>query len=138
VSEPSFALDPRLLADTAFVADLPLSSLRLMRDATYPWLVLVPRQPGLVELTDLPRDDRLALMDEIAAVSDALKAETRCVKLNVAAIGNIVRQLHIHVVARYEEDAAWPGPVWGRHPAVAYAPEVEATLVKRLASRLGR
>ncbi len=112
-----FALDPRLAADTAPIAELPLSSARLMRDAQYPWVILIPRQ---------------------AAVSDALAAETGCLKLNVAAIGNIVRQLHIHVVARNEGDAAWPGQVWGKYPAVPYASEAEADLVKRLASRLGR
>jgi diadenosine tetraphosphate (Ap4A) HIT family hydrolase len=133
-----FALDPRLAADTAPIAELPLSSARLMRDAQYPWVILIPRQAGLIELTDLAREDRIRLMDEIAAVSDALAAETGCLKLNVAAIGNIVRQLHIHVVARNEGDAAWPGQVWGKHPAVPYASEAEADLVKRLASRLGR
>jgi diadenosine tetraphosphate (Ap4A) HIT family hydrolase len=138
MSRQAFELDHRLAADTLPVADLPLSTVRLMRDANYTWLILVPRRPGLAELIDLPREDRLQLMDEIALVSDLLKAETGCLKLNVAAIGNIVRQLHIHIVARFEEDAAWPGPVWGKHPTVAYAQEVEEALVKRLASRLTR
>ncbi len=134
----SFVLDPRLAADTLGIADLPLCSARLMRDAQYPWVILVPCKAGLIELTDLTRGDRIRLMDEITQVCDALSAETRCLKLNVAAIGNIVRQLHIHVVARNEGDAAWPGPVWGKHPAVPYAPEAEADLVKRLASHLSR
>ena len=132
-----FTLHPRLAADTAAIIDLPLSTLRLMRDANYAWVILIPRQVDLTELTDLGRDDRIRLMDEITTVSDALKAETGCLKLNVAAIGNIVRQLHIHVIARNEGDAAWPGPVWGKHPAALYAPEAEAALIQRLAARLG-
>ena len=131
-----FTLDPRLDADTAGIIDLPLSSVRLMRDARYPWVILIPRQPGLVELTDLTRDDQIALMDEIAHVSACLKAETGCPKLNVAAIGNIVRQLHVHVVARFEGDAAWPGPVWGKHPPLAYDAEKEAALIASLRARL--
>jgi diadenosine tetraphosphate (Ap4A) HIT family hydrolase len=133
-----FVLDARLAADTTPIAELALSTVRLMRDAQYPWVILIPRQGALVELTDLGRDDRIMLMDEIAAVSDALKAETGCLKLNVAAIGNMVRQLHIHVVARNKGDAAWPGPVWGRHPPLPYRLAAEAALVKGLASRLAR
>jgi diadenosine tetraphosphate (Ap4A) HIT family hydrolase len=133
-----FTLDARLAADTSPIIDLPLSAVRLMRDARYPWIILVPCGTGLSELTDLPRADRIQLMDEIASVSEALVAETNCLKLNVAAIGNIVRQLHIHIVARFEGDAAWPGPVWGAHPPIAYDTQNEADLVKRLASRLGR
>lgn len=133
-----FTLDTRLAADTVAIVDLPLSAVRLMRDARYPWVILIPRKTGLSELTDLPREDRIQVMDEIAAVSNALAAETGCLKLNVAAIGNIVRQLHIHVIARNEGDDAWPGPVWGKHPPIAYAAQIETDLVKRLASRLGR
>lgn len=132
----TFALDDRLAADTHGLVEFALSSVRLMRDAHYPWVLLVPRRAGLIELTDLSREDRYTLMDEIALVADALKAETACEKINVAAIGNIVRQLHVHVVARNPDDAAWPGPVWGRHPARPYAPEHEAALVAALRARL--
>ena len=136
MSDSPFELDSRLIADTTLIKDLPLSSLRLMRDANYPWLILIPRRAGLTELTDLARDECIQVMDEIAVVSDALKAETNCLKLNVAAIGNMVRQLHIHIVARNEGDAAWPGPVWGKHPALAYAEGADRALAERIASRL--
>ncbi len=133
-----FVLHPRIDADTVFVADLPLSTVRLMRNAQYPWLILVPRRPDLAELIDLPADEQHQLTDEIAHVSTVLKAETGCLKLNVAALGNIVRQLHIHVIARNEGDAAWPAPVWGPHAPQAYAPDALDRLVKSLAPRLAR
>jgi diadenosine tetraphosphate (Ap4A) HIT family hydrolase len=118
-----FALDPNLAANAIVLGDLGLSRLIAMNDANYPWLILVPRRPDLTELTDLPRAERIRLMDEIAEVSDALAAVTRPHKLNVAAIGNRVRQLHIHVVARFEGDPAWPDPIWGKHPMRAFSSE---------------
>lgn len=132
-----FALDPRLKADTRVLGDLGLSRLLLMDDATYPWLVLVPRRAGLEELIDLARDDRIALLDEVAAVSEALKAAVSPVKLNVAALGNMVRQLHVHVIARFETDPAWPGPVWGKVPARPYSDPSARDIAERLAARLG-
>lgn len=115
-----FAMDARLLADTIAVAALPLSDLRLMNDARFPWLVLVPRRVGIAELIDLSDIDRASLFDEVVIVSQLLKRVTACHKLNVAALGNQVRQLHVHVIARFETDAAWPRPVWGVGEAVAY------------------
>jgi diadenosine tetraphosphate (Ap4A) HIT family hydrolase len=132
-----FALDPRLAADTIPLGDLGLCRLLLMNDATYPWLVLVPARAGLVELIDLPREDRVALMDEVALVSEALRGVVRPVKLNVAALGNMVRQLHVHVIARFEDDPAWPGPVWGKVPARPYANNTARELAERLAAALG-
>lgn len=132
-----FVLDPQLAADTRILGDLPLCRLLLMNDATYPWLILVPRLPGLVELIDLPRDERLRLMDEIATVSEALKAATNPVKLNVAALGNMVRQLHVHLIARFEGDPAWPGPIWGRVPPRPYSEESARDIAERLAAELG-
>ena len=132
-----FSLDPRLAADGIGLGDLPLSRLLLMNDATYPWLILVPRRGGLVELTDLDAAERHLLMDEIALVSEALKAVTRPVKLNVAALGNMVRQLHVHVVARFEGDPAWPGPIWGRVPARPYAEASARDVAERLAAAFG-
>lgn len=131
-----FVLDERLAADTAPVTALPLSDLRLMDDARFPWLVLVPRVASAVEIVDLLPPDRAALLDEIAAVSKALRAVTACDKLNVAAIGNIVRQLHIHVVARFAGDPAWPGPVWGNGRAVAYAAEARDRLAAEIVAAL--
>ena len=122
----SFTLDPRLAADTLAVTTLPLCEVRLMNDARYAWLVLVPRQPGLAEVTDLADDERARLWREVDQAAAALRSVAPCDKLNIGALGNIVRQLHVHVVARCEGDDAWPGPVWGHGASVPY-PTDEAT-----------
>ena len=124
-----FHLDPRLAADTHPLASLGLCELRLMYDANYPWLVLVPRIAGARELIDLDAAQRLQLTDEIDLAARLLRDCFRPDKLNVAALGNLVPQLHVHVVARYEDDPAWPAPVWGRVAARAYTPEA---LVERI------
>jgi diadenosine tetraphosphate (Ap4A) HIT family hydrolase len=125
----SFALHPRLEADTAFVADWGLSRVLLMNDARYPWLVLVPRVADAVEIFDLFHTDRAVLMEEITRASQALKSVSGAQKINVGALGNLVPQLHVHVVARSAGDAAWPGPVWGQGTTVAYSqPALEALL----------
>ncbi|RCS29953.1 HIT domain-containing protein [Rhodanobacter denitrificans] len=121
MSTADFALDPRLAADTRPVASLPLCEVRLMDDARYPWLVLVPRRNGLVEIADLRDDEQAALWQEVNRAAAALRAVAPCDKLNLGALGNIVRQLHVHVVARREGDTAWPGPVWGSGRAQPYA-----------------
>lgn len=113
VPNASFALDPRLAADGPALGDLPLCHVRLVNDARFFWIVLVPRRAGLVEIMDLPARDRGVLMEEIAAAGAALKSESGCEKLNVAALGNMVSQLHVHLVGRRAGDAAWPGPVFG-------------------------
>lgn len=128
----SFDLNPRIEGDSLFVTDLPLSTVRLMKDANYPWLLLVPRKNDLIELIDLDTDDRHQLMDEIALASEALKSATNCEKLNVGALGNQVSQLHVHVIARFREDAAWPGPVWGVVPAIAYTEDAQSHLIRKL------
>jgi diadenosine tetraphosphate (Ap4A) HIT family hydrolase len=133
----AFSLDARLAADTIAIAELPLSAIRLMRDRRFPWLVLAPRRPGLVELTDLPRDERATLMEEIVQAGKALRAAATVEKLNVGALGNIVRQLHVHVVGRRIGDAAWPGPVWGAGAAEPYPPGEAETLAARIAAALG-
>lgn len=132
-----FKLDPTLSADTMPLGDLDLSRLLLMNDATYPWLVLVPRQEALVELIDLSRPDRIRLMDEIALVSEALRTATGPAKLNIGALGNVVRQLHVHVIARFTTDPAWPGPVWGKVPPRSYAETSARDVAERLAAALG-
>ncbi len=136
VAMPDFVLDPRLDADTTPVAELGLSTLRLARDARFPWLILVPRRGGMVEIIDLEDGDRAILFDEITGVSRALRDVTGCDKLNVAALGNQVRQLHVHVIARFETDPAWPGPIWGRGEAVAYEAAARDRLVARLRESL--
>lgn len=132
--EAGFELDPRLASDTASVADGKLCRVLLMDDARFPWLILVPRRAGMTELDDLDEDDRALLMQEIGAAMKTLRAVAECDKLNVGALGNIVRQLHVHVVARREGDAAWPGPVWGQGRAQRYTPAARDALVARLRS----
>ncbi len=136
-SASSWSLDPRLERDSAALGDLPLSRLLLMNDANYPWLVLVPRRPHLVELIDLDDAGQGTLMGEIARVARALKAITRCDKLNVAALGNTVRQLHVHVIARFDGDAAGPRPVWGAVAPRPYAAADRERLTGALRRELG-
>jgi len=115
-----FTLHPRLAADTVFVANWALSRVQLMNDSRYPWLILVPRRPDLLEFFDLSRSDRALLMEELARAAKCLKEVSGATKINVGALGNQVPQLHVHVVARRPDDPAWPGPVWGHSPAVPY------------------
>jgi diadenosine tetraphosphate (Ap4A) HIT family hydrolase len=132
-----FSLDPRLAADTRPIGDLALCRLLLMDDETYPWLILVPRQAGAAEILDLSAADRARLIEEVALVCDALRAETGPLKLNVAALGNVVRQLHVHLIARFGTDPAWPGPVWGRTPPRRYDRNAARAFARRIAVRLG-
>jgi len=127
----SWALDARLAADTVAVTSLPLGDVRLMDNAHYPWLVLVPRLEGAVEWIDLAADDRHRLLDEATQCANALRALGGVGKINIGAIGNIVAQLHVHVVARRHDDAAWPAPVWGG-PSGRYEPAARDALVARL------
>jgi diadenosine tetraphosphate (Ap4A) HIT family hydrolase len=131
-----FALHPRLDADTAFVADWSLSRVLAMNDARYAWLVLVPRRADLIEMYDLSAAERPVLMEEIARASAALKSLTGAAKINVGALGNLVPQLHIHVVARNPGDFAWPGPVWGQGRAEPYEPAAQAAFIARLGAAL--
>ncbi|MEM1230315.1 MAG: HIT family protein [Pseudomonadota bacterium] len=131
----AFELDARLAADTLFVSDLALSQLRLMNDVRYPWLVLVPRQPGLTALDDLSADDRAVLSAELDLASRVLRRDARVARVNVASLGNIVEQLHVHVVGRWPGDPAWPGPVWGHAPAQLYAQGAAASAVRGMQVR---
>ena len=130
--DPTWSLYPQLAADTVPVGDLPLSRALLANDANYSWLILVPRRPGLVELIDLEENEQVQLLGEIAAAARALKSISECEKLNIAALGNQVPQLHVHVIARRHSDAAWPKPVWGAAPPVAYDPKVRDGLIGAL------
>lgn len=118
----SWSLDPRLAADTHHVASLGLSELLLMDDRQYPWLILVPRAVGAIEWMDLPSPDAHALLDEVALAGRLLRTLHAPEKLNVAALGNVVAQLHVHVVARFRGDPAWPRPVWSAVPVSRYEP----------------
>lgn len=132
MSNPTFSLHPQLAQDTVPVGDLALSRVLLANDANYPWLILVPRRPALTELIDLEENEQVQLMAEIAAAAQALKSITECEKLNIAAIGNVVSQLHVHVIGRRHADAAWPKPVWGAVPASAYDPKVRGGFLAAL------
>jgi diadenosine tetraphosphate (Ap4A) HIT family hydrolase len=132
----TFVLDDRLARDTFFVADLPLSQIRAMDDRRYPWLVLVPRRAAVTALDALAPPDRTQLSVEADLAARVLRADDRVARLNVASLGNIVAQLHLHVVGRWPGDPAWPGPVWGHSPAEPYAAPARATLTAVLQERL--
>ncbi|MDA0663334.1 MAG: HIT family protein [Proteobacteria bacterium] len=118
---PDFALHERLAADTVEAARWPLCRVLLMNDSRYPWLILVPARADMTEIHRLDPSDQAQLMTEITRASRALETLHRPDKINVAALGNMVPQLHIHVVARFRTDDAWPGPIWGAHPPRPYA-----------------
>lgn len=129
-------LDPQLERDTILVGDMPLSRVLLINDAAYPWILLVPRRREVVEMIDLGHIEQAQLMGEIAEASRTLKAITGCHKINIAALGNVVPQLHVHVIARSRGDAAWPKPVWGAAPVRAYEPAAAQALTRQLRQRL--
>ncbi|MBA1244787.1 HIT domain-containing protein [Pseudomonas japonica] len=118
-----FELDPRLQADTWVLGDLPLCRLLLSKDANYPWLILVPRRAATTEIFELTEAEQAQLAVETAQLAEGVKTALKADKINVAALGNVVAQLHVHVIARYTADPAWPAPVWGKVPAVEYRPE---------------
>ena len=124
-----FQPDPAFDAGSVLACDWPLSQVRLQDDARFPWLILIPRLEGVVELDDLTATQRAVLMEETVRAGAAVRAmgqrSMRPVeKLNIAAIGNVTAQLHIHIVGRRRDDGLWPDPVWGRGPGVPYGPEV--------------
>ena len=129
-------LHPQLADDTHPVASWPLCDVRLMDDANHPWLILVPRVAEAVEVTDLDEVQQRSLMQEIDRAGRALQV-FRPHKLNVAALGNLVPQLHVHVIARYQEDIAWPRPVWGMAAAQPYAPEKLIERIQLLRETIG-
>jgi diadenosine tetraphosphate (Ap4A) HIT family hydrolase len=130
--ESTWSLHPQLAKDTVPLGDLALARVLLANDANYPWLILVPRRPGLVELFDLEQNEQVQLFGEIDAAARVLKGATKCDKLNVAALGNQVAQLHVHVIARRRTDAAWPKPVWGAAAPAPYGPASRKSLIAAL------
>lgn len=122
----AFALHPRLAADTHSVGDLPLCRVLLLDDARYPWVVLVPRLPELREIHELALAERVQLLEESCQVAVWLQRSFAPDKLNLGTLGNLVPQLHLHHIARYRTDPAWPGPVWGHSPAQPYTPAAAA------------
>jgi diadenosine tetraphosphate (Ap4A) HIT family hydrolase len=132
----TWSLHPKLSELTTEIGDLPLSRILLENDSNYPWLILVPRMPGISEIIDLDPNEQVQLLGEIDAASRALKAVATFEKLNVAALGNMVKQLHVHVIGRSSTDATWPKPVWGLAPPVPYNPEARNVLVNKLRHEL--
>lgn len=131
-----FVLDQRLLQDTLPVGDFPLSRLLLSNDAQYPWFILVPRRADISEIFQLSETEQLQLWKETTQLSRILQQLFEADKMNVAALGNVVSQLHMHVIVRHKGDAAWPAPVWGKHPAVSYTSEQAAAIIGRVKAAL--
>lgn len=133
----SWSLHPQLAEDTFEVGDLPLSRVLIIKDSNYPWLLLVPRRAGASDLIDLDEKEQAQLTTETNRVSRALKEITRPDKLNIAALGNVVPQLHVHIIARRMSDAAWPRPVWGVAPPRPYDPAEAARFAQALRETIG-
>ena len=127
-----FVLHERLDADSAHVIDWPLCRVLLMNDATFPWLILVPMRDGLRDFHDVASADKPALVEEIDRASGALQSLHNPDKINIAALGNVVPQLHIHVIARFTNDPAWPGPIWGEGSVMPYKNEELSNTVDAL------
>ena len=127
-----FELDKRLQADTEFIGDFPLCRLLLFNDANYPWVILVPRRVGVTEVYQLNEDDRQQLLHESCVLTSAMQMLFAPDKLNIATIGNVVSQLHMHHIARFVEDLAWPGPVWGANPASPYSGDALASTLSKV------
>jgi len=127
-----FALDPKLENDSYFVCDLPLCQVRLSKNAAFPWLLLIPKRPNIIEIIDLTETDQIQLLKEIRQASKVLQKLFQPKKLNIANLGNIVSQCHIHVIARYEEDKAWPHPIWNRGINETYEDEEQQMILSTL------
>ena len=131
-----FELHHKLAADCWYLGDFPLCALLLARDANYPWFILVPRVPDIEEIYQLDASQRSQLMDESCLLAEILQRDLGAAKMNIAALGNMVPQLHIHHIARRHDDAAWPGPIWGVVPPLDYAEGAAHALKERLAGLL--
>lgn len=127
-----FVLDQRLENDSVFICNLKLSQVRLHKNGAFPWVMLIPQRPDVVEILDLNDDDQDVLWNEIIFASNIVKKLFKPKKLNVANIGCVVPQLHVHVVARYEEDKAWPGPIWNSGVKRDYELAEAENLIKQL------
>lgn len=134
--ETAWSLHGELGKDSIDIGDLPLCRVLVIKDAHYPWLLLVPRRQAVVEIIDLTETDQAQLMAEISRAARALKDITECDKLNIAALGNVVPQLHIHVIARRRSDLAWPRPVWGAAPPLAHDPEEVQLFISALRRKI--
>jgi diadenosine tetraphosphate (Ap4A) HIT family hydrolase len=133
--DAEFNLHPQLKKDTFFIGSLKIADILLMNDSRYPWLILVPRINGVCDITDLPVEQRAEFTEEINHVAILMKQHYQPERMNIAMIGNIVPQLHCHIIARFKEDFAWAKPVWGIGEAVAYK-EVEQEKIVSLLQKL--
>lgn len=131
-----FVLDSRLQQDSLVLGDFPLCQLLLSKDANYPWFILVPRHADISEVFQLDADTQQQLWSETGYLAEALKTAFAADKMNVASLGNVVSQLHMHVIVRYRDDAAWPAPVWGKCQAQAYTDEQVEGIRQRLRAAL--
>lgn len=131
---PEFRPDPAFETGSVAAVEWPLCHVRLQDDARFPWLILIPRVEGAVELADLSAGQRAALMEETVRAGDLVRGLGPVEKLNIGAIGNVTAQLHVHVVGRRRDDALWPDPVWGRGPAIPYDPAERARLLGVIAA----
>jgi len=129
-------LDERLEADTIPVTELPLCRVLLMNDARFSWVILVPRQAGASEVFDLSPEDQQQLWHETSALGAAMKESFEGDKINIATLGNVVSQLHMHIIVRHQDDAAWPGPVWGAGTAEPYTPDQQANVRAQLLAEI--
>jgi len=136
MSDSAWTLSAQLKTDTIDIGDLPLSRVLIIKDAHYPWLLLVPRRPDIIEIIDLSEVEQAQLMTEVCRVARALKDITTCDKLNIAALGNLVPQLHVHVIARRAGDAAWPRPVWGVMPPLPHDAEEVQNFISALRRKI--
>jgi len=134
--DSTWSLHAQLKQDTIDIGDLPLCRVLVIKDANYPWLLLVPRRDKAVEIIDLAEVEQAQLMTEISRVARALKDITKCDKLNIAALGNMVPQLHVHVIARRKGDAAWPRPVWGVAPPLPHDAEEVQSFISALRRKI--
>ena len=129
-SEKDFSLDERIESDSILIGDLPLCKFLLMNDSNYPWFLLVPRRVEIKEIFDLSEDDRKQLDFETVEVSKFIKSSFNPEKINIASLGNIVSQFHVHIIARYTDDISWPDPVWGKYPNNEYKGTQSEDLLK--------
>jgi diadenosine tetraphosphate (Ap4A) HIT family hydrolase len=131
-----FTLDPTLESDTVLIGHFPLSLVLLSKDSNYPWCILVPQKPNVREIFQLDPVDKAQLLEESCTLSETMVALFQPVKMNVAALGNMVPQLHLHHIARFKDDPAWPSPIWGAKPATPYTETTLAEIVAKLRSAL--
>ena len=131
-----FTLDSRLQADTLKVGDLALCRVLLMNDTQYPWCILVPKRPDITEVFDLTAEEQQQLWQESSLLASTMQRLFNADKMNIATLGNVVSQLHIHVISRQTSDSAWPAPVWGKHPAIPYTSQQAQTVIQQLTDAL--